>query len=289
MQSNLDTIKNAIDYIELHLDEYFTQDMLCKEMGYSKYHFGRLFYSVVGFSLHTYIQRRRLTEAARRLVNTKQPIIDIAMSAGYESQQAFTLAFKAMYRLSPNVYRKRGEFCPIQLKYSFDCLDGISGDNIENIRIVRSDGVTLMGYPRKMDRGDIVDIDNWREFYDKAGCIECRTNSEEYIGFRDFSNWNPDSPENSEYLYFASSEIFSLQAVPEGMAVVSLPSTRYLVFEFYGKTIDDIRPISMYIYKVWFPASNCRLNERAKYDFLRYTDHLDSQKRNKIEYWVPIL
>ncbi len=38
-------------------------NVISKEIGYSKYHLHRMFTSVVGFSVHNYIQRRRLTEA----------------------------------------------------------------------------------------------------------------------------------------------------------------------------------------------------------------------------------
>ena len=49
----------------------------------------------------TYIQRRQLTEAAKLLVFSKKPIIEIALIAGYESQQAFTSIFKSMYKQTP--------------------------------------------------------------------------------------------------------------------------------------------------------------------------------------------
>ena len=45
-----------------------------------------------------YLQRRRLTEAARFLCHTKRTIAEIALSVGYESQQAFTAIFKKLYK-----------------------------------------------------------------------------------------------------------------------------------------------------------------------------------------------
>lgn len=67
MKTNLDTIQEVVEYIEVHLEERLDLDSLCKAAGYSKYHLGRMFSDIVGFSAHTYIQRRRLTDAARRL------------------------------------------------------------------------------------------------------------------------------------------------------------------------------------------------------------------------------
>ena len=82
MKTNLDTIQEVIEYIDAHLEERLDLDSLCKVAGYSKYHLGRMFSNVVGFSIHTYIQRRRLTEAARLLILTNKSIMDIALFAG---------------------------------------------------------------------------------------------------------------------------------------------------------------------------------------------------------------
>ena len=63
MKTNLDTIREMMDYIEKHLEERLDLDSLCREAGYSRYHLSRMFSAISGFSVHTYIQRRRLTEA----------------------------------------------------------------------------------------------------------------------------------------------------------------------------------------------------------------------------------
>ena len=77
---------------------------------YSKYHLHRLFTDTVGMTIHDYVQRRQLTEAAKLLVFSDQPIIEIALICGYESQQSFSLAFKAMYKSPPAEYAKSGAF-----------------------------------------------------------------------------------------------------------------------------------------------------------------------------------
>ncbi len=68
--------------------------------------------------------------AAQKLVETDQPIVEIAYESHYDSQQAFTLAFKQLYECTPNIYRKNGVFYPKQSKiymmssinrYSFMC------------------------------------------------------------------------------------------------------------------------------------------------------------------------
>ncbi len=88
----------AIDYIEEHLSEKLDLDVVANAVHYSKYHLHRTFTTSVGLTMHDYIKRRKLTEAAKLLVFSKKPIIEIALIAGYESQQAFTSIFKAMYK-----------------------------------------------------------------------------------------------------------------------------------------------------------------------------------------------
>ena len=72
-------------------------------------------------TLHDYVRRRRLTEAARMLVFSERPVLEIALLAGYESQQAFTSVFKAMYKRTPAEYRRDRFFYPLQLAFTRRC------------------------------------------------------------------------------------------------------------------------------------------------------------------------
>lgn len=116
MNFELETIKKVVDYIEENLNDELSLDKIAEKSGYSKFHMHRLFSKIVGETIHKYIQKRRLTEAARKLVYTDESIIDIALISGYESQQAFTLAFKKMYKSSPQIYRIKRDFEPKQLR-----------------------------------------------------------------------------------------------------------------------------------------------------------------------------
>ena len=43
-----------------------------------------------------------------------QPLLQIALAAGYETQPSFTRAFRKAYGLNPQAYRRRGSFTPVQ-------------------------------------------------------------------------------------------------------------------------------------------------------------------------------
>lgn len=117
MQINIINVTAAIDYIENNLADKLDLDIVAQAVHYSKYHLHRVFTETVGLTIHDYVQRRKLTEAAKLLIFSDKPIIEIALIAGYESQQAFTTIFKLMYKKTPRQYREAEEFYPLQLRY----------------------------------------------------------------------------------------------------------------------------------------------------------------------------
>ena len=110
-------IETVIDYIESHLDEKLDLEKVSEAVHYSKYHLHRMFTKTVGMTIHDYVQRRQLTEAAKLLVFSSKPIIEIAFYCGYESQRSFSSAFKSMYKVPPAQYRDKGNFYPLQLRF----------------------------------------------------------------------------------------------------------------------------------------------------------------------------
>lgn len=118
MENQVINIEIVIDYIENHLDGKLELETVANAVHYSKYHLHRMFTDTVGMTIHDYVLRRQLTEAAKLLVFSERPIIEIAFICGYESQQAFTTSFKSMYKLPPAEYRERQEFYPLQLRFS---------------------------------------------------------------------------------------------------------------------------------------------------------------------------
>lgn len=102
----------------MHLDGKLDLEQVSEASRYSKYHLHRMFADTVGITIHDYVQRRQLTEAAKLLVFSDKPIIDVALVCGYESQQAFSTAFKSMYKKPPAEYREKREFYPLQLRFT---------------------------------------------------------------------------------------------------------------------------------------------------------------------------
>lgn len=98
-------IKESIEYIEDNLDNKIELKELADKAFLSKYHFHRVFHSVVGEPVAEYIRKRRLKEAASELITTDNKIVDIALKYQFSSQEAFTKAFKRIYGVPPREFR----------------------------------------------------------------------------------------------------------------------------------------------------------------------------------------
>lgn len=99
-------IQRTIDWIESNIHEQISAEDIADGVSFSKFHFHRIFQSSVGMSVAVYIRMRRLANAAVALLQSDERIIDIAMYYQFESQEAFTRAFKKMYALPPGQYRR---------------------------------------------------------------------------------------------------------------------------------------------------------------------------------------
>lgn len=118
MKDYQEVVKKVIDFIETNLEEEINLDRLSKKIGYSKFHLNRIFTNQTGITIYKYLQNRRLTIAAEKLVKTDRPIAQIAYEAGYDTQQSFSFAFKQMYLYPPKTYRSIGIFLPKQKRIS---------------------------------------------------------------------------------------------------------------------------------------------------------------------------
>lgn len=118
MDQQMDMVKKALNYIEDNIGKELNVDKIAKNVGYSKFYLNRIFSEYTGITIYKYLQSRRLTIAAEKLIKTDEPITQIAFEAGYDSQQAFSLAFKQLYVYPPKIYRGIGVFAPKQNRIS---------------------------------------------------------------------------------------------------------------------------------------------------------------------------
>jgi AraC family transcriptional regulator len=100
-------LKQVTDWIEGHLADEFDLERLAAQTGLSKFHFHRLFTRATGMSPAKYQINARINEARRRLRETKQSIIGVALDLGYPSPSHFAQVFRRETRMTPSEYRRQ--------------------------------------------------------------------------------------------------------------------------------------------------------------------------------------
>ena len=96
----------AINLIHSQPESPWTVQSLGVRVGMSRSSFADRFQSLVGESPVHYLTRWRLNKAAIQLRTTKAKLPEIAERFGYESEFAFSRAFKRAAGISPGAYRK---------------------------------------------------------------------------------------------------------------------------------------------------------------------------------------
>lgn len=108
----IQSIYKVIYYIEKNYKEDLTLEELSKVANFSKYHFHRIFKSIVGENLSDYIRRVRLSSTTLKF-KTNLNITQIAQISGYETNASFSKAFKNHFGITPkkfsqNAKKKKG-------------------------------------------------------------------------------------------------------------------------------------------------------------------------------------
>ncbi|MFM9271922.1 AraC family transcriptional regulator [Halomonas elongata] len=97
-------IAAAVEAIHASPGEHWTLPVLAEKAGMSRSKFAARFKKVSGFSPIDYLTRWRMLLACDRLTNWNEPISVIALSLGYESEAAFSTAFKRVMGCAPRKY-----------------------------------------------------------------------------------------------------------------------------------------------------------------------------------------
>ena len=99
-QENTDRVGEVIEYINEHLFEEISLDMLSQKFYLSKVHLTRKFKSYVGSTIWEYISTKRLIRAKELLKSGKWPT-EVAEICGFNDYSTFYRAYKQKYGVSP--------------------------------------------------------------------------------------------------------------------------------------------------------------------------------------------
>lgn len=97
-------IEEALHYITAHLEEDLTVDNLAKEFFISRYYLMHRFKAVTGYTVHQYINQKRLLRAGE-LIRSGVPVMKAAEQVGFGEYSTFLRAFQNTFHMSPREFK----------------------------------------------------------------------------------------------------------------------------------------------------------------------------------------
>lgn len=97
--------QKLITYIETHIDEDLSLDLLANQFYVSKYHISHVFKENIGLSVYQYILKKRLSICRNAIIANTQ-ISEAYLQCGFKDYSSFYRAFIKEYGLSPSEYQK---------------------------------------------------------------------------------------------------------------------------------------------------------------------------------------
>ncbi len=94
-------LKQALDYIQAHLNEDISLDAIASAIGISRYYFCTQFKQSMGIAPYEYVLHQRIERAKQLLRGNKRSIADIALEVGFADQTHFTRHFRKLTGVTP--------------------------------------------------------------------------------------------------------------------------------------------------------------------------------------------
>ena len=160
-------LKKIVELIENNLDNKdLNISFLSNKVFVSTYYLQRIFYSIIGKTIGSYIRERRLTEAGTDIKNGGK-VLDVAIKYGYESQESFTRAFKKFHGVNPGV-AKKGVI--ISCLPTININSFIKGEINMDIKIEKENAFSIIVKTKKFnEETSFEDVPKfWDEYYEKG-------------------------------------------------------------------------------------------------------------------------
>lgn len=98
-------LNRILSFIERHLEAEICLEDLAAEAGMSVFYFARMFKHSTGKSPHQFVLEQRIEYAKYLLVQTEEPLAEVALRCGWANQSHFTTSFKQKVGVTPRRYR----------------------------------------------------------------------------------------------------------------------------------------------------------------------------------------
>ncbi|TFH90459.1 AraC family transcriptional regulator [Vibrio ouci] len=102
-------ISKVLSFIHSHLDTPLSLEDIAEQSCWSRWQLQRVFQAETGLTVANYVRELKLSAAAELLLDSDQRVIDIAIALGFNSEIAFSRAFKQFFGHSPRTYRNNAQ------------------------------------------------------------------------------------------------------------------------------------------------------------------------------------
>jgi len=97
------TVATVIEYIDSHLSENLSLDILAEKIYMSKFYLSRLFKEETSSTIHQYVLKKRLT-LSKHFIEKDLPITEVCTKCGFQDYSHFFRAFKTEFGITPKQY-----------------------------------------------------------------------------------------------------------------------------------------------------------------------------------------
>ena len=268
-----ENIEMSLNYIEQHLNEKIETEKLAKIACLSTFYYQRLFKKLVKKSVQEYIKLRRLAMVITELNNSEERILDIALKYGFSDHANFTRAFKEVYHITPDEYRKSvpmlNTFDKPELSSRYIMIDENVPLIVGNI-VLEIQRKTLrtremyFGFEKTVNVteqipvGESTGIDVpgqlWREFHAK----KLQTESAIFNNGIELGVSHSASPDKGRFLYFVGGMVSLIDVCPKNMVQHTLPAGEYVVCRIEAESFEELVTTALnqankYLFETWLP------------------------------------
>jgi AraC family transcriptional regulator len=283
----LKELNQVIDYIEDHLTDDLSLELISEYAGVSDYHFRKIFFYLSGLTLSEYIKNRKLSEANKDLLDGKK-VTDVAFKYGYQSVDGFTRAFKKWSGFLPSDVIKKGISKSLP-KLSF--VITIKGGTAMEFRIEDKPAFNLVGVSKRVPM-QFEGVNN--EIVKLAQSITAEQREKMHA----LQNIEPYEVVNASYdadANFLKEEgdlthligvLTTENQVSDRLDKVPVAAGTWAVFPNEGPFPFTLQDTMAKVYSEWLPSANYEVINTPTFSFTKMDKHKKDYAYSEV--WVPI-
>ena len=266
-------IQDIVVYINNHLFDSLDADILSTISGLSKYHFRRVFQTVAGENIGSYIQRLRLEHIAHLLVSTDFTLNQISEQTNYQTKFSLAKAFKKHFGVSTSQYREK-------YKPMYDEQHAVITPEIRSILPMKVFCIEVGEKYKDELRYKLI----WDRLTNYA-----RQRNEEKSNDK-FVSLSMDDPAITpiDKCRFYLGVIIDNKENDFQPVVIEVPGGRYAIFRHIGD-YSLLHKFYRTIYEEWFPESKYR--PQSTFSFEMYMNRPASTLRTELitDIYIPVI